>query len=98
MSLFGDVVAEGGSQAAAVICYVMAGEGDKAAKLAATVPDLIDVSVWTSSRCAPPQGGRHPSSRSSSPARERRRRPHRRRNTASGRKRSMDTTAYRAAA
>jgi hypothetical protein len=49
MSLFGDVVAEGGSQAAAVICYVLAGEADKAAKLAATVPDLIGVSLWISS-------------------------------------------------
>jgi len=49
LSLFGDVVAAGGRQAAAIICYVMAGQAKKAAELAAGLSERVDVTAWSSS-------------------------------------------------
>lgn len=49
LSLFGDVLTAGKQPAAAVETYVAAGQPKKAAELATTLPELIDVHVWISS-------------------------------------------------
>jgi hypothetical protein len=47
-TLLGDVIAAAGQPAPAVTLYVMAGQADKAAKLAADLPETIDMSTWCS--------------------------------------------------
>ncbi len=49
LSLFGDVLAAGGQPGAAVESYVAAGQAKKAVRLAATLPEPVDVRGWTSS-------------------------------------------------
>lgn len=49
LSLFGDVLAAGRHPAEAVESYVAAGHAKKAVELAMTLPDPVDVRVWTSS-------------------------------------------------
>ncbi|HUR09251.1 MAG TPA: hypothetical protein VM347_42400 [Nonomuraea sp.] len=49
LKLFGDVLDEAQEPAEAVWCYVAAGETDKAAKLARSLPTPVDVSAWSQS-------------------------------------------------
>ncbi|PZS37446.1 MAG: hypothetical protein DLM62_19175 [Pseudonocardiales bacterium] len=49
VSLFGDVLAAGGHPAVAVESYVAAGEAEKAATVAAALPEPVDIYVGTSS-------------------------------------------------
>ncbi len=49
MSLFGDVLREGDQKSAAVACYILAGDSEKAGETARELPALADVSTWISS-------------------------------------------------
>jgi hypothetical protein len=49
-SLFGDVLKEGDHPVEAVQSYVVAGKGDTAAALAASLAEVVDISMWMTSR------------------------------------------------